>query len=147
MKPDAFLQLLREQLAEYYRELDPLFKEKEALEDKVNHIQQCIDRVKLLEEAERARLGETVAVKELPPIPNHRFESVRLDKACRSLLQEHLRMNLRQFEECLRQGGFQFSKDKKPGRQIHFALIRVPEARRRSDGIWEWQSGQKDKQV
>jgi len=139
MKKDGFLQLLREQLAQYYRELDPLLKDREALEDKINQIQQCIERTKLLEEAERTRLGAEVKIEALPSIPNHRFESTTLPKACQILLQENTHMRLRQFEECLRKGGFQFKVGKSPGRQIHFALIRIPQAKRRRDGVWEWQ--------
>lgn len=137
---NGFLQSLRERLVKYYHELDPLLKQKQLLEDKIVHIQQCIERIRLLEEAERARLGEAIVAQEpLPDIPNHRFESMKLVDACRDLLRENLQMNLRQFEEHLKQGGFQFGRQKKPGRQIHFTLIKIPEARRRKDGIWEWQ--------
>lgn len=135
---NGFLQSLRGRLVEYYHELDPLLKEKRLLEDKLARVQQCIDGIKALEEAERARLG-IVAQEPLPGIPNHRFESMKLVDACRDLLRENLHMNLRQFEEYLKQGGFQFDPKKKPGRQIHFTLIKIPEAKRRGDGIWEWQ--------
>lgn len=137
---NGFLQSLRERLVEYYRELDPLLKQKELLEGKIVCIQQCIERIRLLEEAERTRLGEAMVVQEpLPSIPNHRFESMKLVKACRDLLRENLQMNLHQFEEQLKQGGFQFDQQKKPGRQIHFTLVQIPQARRRGDGVWEWQ--------
>ena len=138
-KKDGFLQSLRERLVEYYHKLDPLLKEKEVLEDKIARIQQCIEGIKLLDEAERARLGEAMASKQLPPIPDHKFESLTLPEACRGLLQENTPMSLEQFKESLKKGGFKFDKRKKPGRQIHFTLVQIPQAKRRKDGFWEWQ--------
>lgn len=138
MEKDGFLQLLRKQLAQYYRELDPLLKERGALEDKINQLQQCIEQTKMLEEAERTRLGVEVKIG-IPVIPNHRFESMTLHEACQTLLRENAYMTLRQLEESLRKGGFRFKEGKNPGRQIHFALIKISQAERRKNGVWVWQ--------
>lgn len=137
MKKYAFYQLLNEQLAQYYRELDPLLKERKAIEDRTSQLYLCIEQTKVLLESERTRLGIKVAIG-IPVMPSHRFTSMTLPEACRILLQENTRMILRQFEELLRKGGFQFKEGKNPGRQIHFTLIKIPQAKRGKDGVWEW---------
>jgi DNA repair exonuclease SbcCD ATPase subunit len=138
MEKDNFLTVLQEQLSGYENELSKLNEEKQSLDEKINQLERCIERVKLLEEAERTRSGRLRKVTPLPTIAENAFKGMTLPAALKVLLKGKLGMNLRQIEECLRQGGFQFDENRKPGRRINFTLVKIRWAKRREDGVWEW---------
>ncbi len=138
MEKDNFLTVLQEQLSEYESELSKLNKEKQSLDEKISQLERCTERVKLLEEAERTRTGRLKKVTPLPTITGDMFRDMPLSVALKDLLKGKPGMNLRQIEQCLRQGGFQFDDNRKPGRRINFTLGKIRWAKRREDGVWEW---------
>lgn len=141
MGGNIFLKELEEQLNKYNDELKKVTKEKQSLDQKIGQLERCIERVRLLHEAERERIGERILVIPTISISEYKFRSMSLSQALKTLLRKNLRMNLEQLEKHLRQGGFQFDAKKKPRRQIHFTLIKVRWAKRREDGVWEWRGG------
>ncbi len=141
MGGNIFLKELEEQLDKYNDELKKVTKQKQSLDQKIGQLERCIERVRLLHEAERERIGERILAIPTISISEYKFRSMPLSKALKILLRKNLRMNLEQLEEHLRQGGFQFDAKKKPRRQIHFTLIKVRWAKRREDGVWEWRGG------
>ncbi len=118
MEKDNFLTVLQEQLIGYENELNKLEKEKQSFDEKIDQLERCIERVKLLEEAERTRIGRLKKVTPLPAITEDMFKGMSLSVALKTLLKGKPGMNLRQIEQYLRQGGFQFDDNRKPGRRI-----------------------------
>lgn len=137
MEKDSFLQQLQQQLTRYYDEFKRLSQQRQSLDETIYQLEQCIGRVKSLQEAEQERLGVKTQVSPAIAVSKNRFDSMSISEALKILLPESSG-NLDQLKERLRQGGFRFKENKSPRRQIHFALIKVPRAKRRVDGVWEY---------
>ncbi len=137
MDENRFLLELKTQLEQYYTGREALLKKKESLDKELSQLDRVIERVELLVEAERERLGEIVLVPLRIKVSPGMFSSMKLSKALEILLRQGSG-SLRQLGEHLRKGGFRFVENKNPHRQIHFSLIKVNWAKRREDGVWEY---------